>query len=135
MQDIREINREIEMDLNDFNFEGVNIHDLQEFITKETEIENLFCFFIELFSYCHQEKFQFEKSIEKTLISFVLENLDIILSDVLIHDGSEEERTTIKKLLFDNIICYIRESENKNELLELFTLIDTNYLPLFLLDL
>lgn len=67
--------------LNDFHFEGISMEDLRQFLVEETDYENPFAFFMELFTYCRHAGFYFQKSTEISLISFVLENLEEIAQD------------------------------------------------------
>ena len=83
------------INLNIFNFQDIQIENLQKFIAEETEIENVFCFFLELFSYCQRVGFKFEKTCEKNLIQFVLENLDKIMKD-----SGEEDNEEVNKESF-----------------------------------
>ena len=113
---LNEINFEETLDLETFDFEGIEIEDLRKYIEEETDFENVFCFFLELFYYCQEESYKFSKSHEISLITFVLQNIDNIFSDVI-------ESDIIKKLLIDIVIFYIVESENVEELVNLFSLL------------
>jgi hypothetical protein len=120
----QEDDEEIEINLNQFNFDGVVLEDLQNYIVEETDFDNLYYFFIELFSYCRKIDFRFEKPREISMISFLFENLEQIISDV---DGDLQA----KRILTDYIVFYILESENTEELIGLFTLVETPYFSLF----
>ena len=158
MDSIQELQMEIEMNLNDFNFDGVIIEDIRKYIIEETEIDNLFCFFMELFTYCQQTEFYFERTREISLLSFIFENIDNIMNDLEMYkDGDSLEQTLSshsstlefsvqassstppllennekKEFFVDIIVYYIVNSGNTHELLDLFSLLTPLYLKVFI---